>query len=1453
MKKILLNTLLAILIPSTSIFAGVCAEKLANCAPGCPTASITNVDFHITGNDPQEAVILNSITIAGNNFNTFIPMTHFQVSYAHQDHSHYVLKNGTIESYSNQGGTYTSDLNRAFGSSNLNWYHSNDGPGNRDGDYVKFYYDKLITSTGNRYIMVTERKGNNSQWIYAINSLGDQIGPLRKTGNLYRSDDKYISTNHYVATDDGPQMLKAVVWPLTAFRSEGIKIAGFAVEQRPKESRNHTDAGDGKLLLFIKEGSLACNILAVNDNYTTPLGVGDKTPSVLVNDDADGEQAVNANIHNNIAITNYDGLPSGTTISTDGKITIAPGTATGTYRPRYRICLAKDYDYCDTAIVTLRVQNKPKANNDSSNTEQGLSVLIDVLANDTHTDPLEIPTLNILSSTAAVHGITSIDRKGTASVLDDEILYTPNFGYHGADSFSYTIEDSIGQKSTAIVNITIKQAPDTTIGDATIVEGGNLVFRFSLNYGYGADIVYTLGITDNTTEPADYNNSTPLTVTIPAHALYANFTLPTIDDPVDEIDSENFTLRIISTNSDIGDTSDTGTGYILDNDFSPEAQDDYVVTDQGLAVDIYALANDTHPTVWEKITIVDAEHGTNGRTSIDDKGTPEPSDDVIVYTPNPGFVGTDSFEYTDRDIQGNEDTAMVYVTIEKAPDVFIDDDTVVEGIDLGFKVRLSRPYKADIKLDFLATNNTTDNNDHKAETAPMFVIIKNGTLGGTFFLPTIDDPVDEIDSENLTLSIIRASTEIGDITDTAIGYILDNDKSPIAVNDSEKTDQGLPVNVKVLKNDSHPTPGEKIKIVSSTAGTNGTTAIDDKGTVNTEDDEIIYTPNYTFSGVDTFQYTIEDLQGNQDIATVTIKIRQAPSILIADAKIPEGGLLTFFVTVSHPYGADIDLDLGYLNNTTDDLDHVGNEKPLKITIPKGKLLVKFRLRTIDDLLVEEPAENLTLSMTGVTPSFLPISDTAIGYILDNDFSPRAYDDYVPGINGEETLVCVLRNDLDGSSKIDKSTLRIVDNESNVSSLVVAGEGSWNINFESGCITFTPEEDYIGDPTPIDYYVEDKGTNPATATVVINYPPLAVPDELIASVNDIVTINVLENDRETNTSIDTGSVKLIDKNGHEQLEVYIDGKGTFSVNDEGTVSFTPDLNFDGEAVIPYTFKEVNGDVSNKAEISILYPILRDDLLLSKYIGGNKDSFDIINNDSKNIYDISLIGKVTNIKVSSNLVKLQKQTYKVKENNDSKVIDSNNTEIITNLTIASEGTWSLDGSIITFTPNKEFYGDPTPIKYTAKLKGYQINPAKITIIYKKTVPLALDNLGIPVTNFDKLVLNVLDNDDFGGHGAGKKLMFWVKPKHGRVLINTKGTPYNPKDDVLIYKANSVDYVGTDEFLYTITDARGQTSTARVTLNVACSSSQPEDSVGISKYLWLLLPLFIVLGNRRKQISE
>ncbi|MCR9296584.1 MAG: dockerin type I domain-containing protein, partial [bacterium] len=66
------------------------------------------------------------------------------------------------------------------------------------------------------------------------------------------------------------------------------------------------------------------------------------------------------------------------------------------------------------------------------------------------------------------------------------------------------------------------------------------------------------------------------------------------------------------------------------------------------------------------ITLVAASSGQFGSTIIDNRGTSNPADDRILYTPNGGFNGADQFVYTIQDARGIQSSATVTVRVGNA-------------------------------------------------------------------------------------------------------------------------------------------------------------------------------------------------------------------------------------------------------------------------------------------------------------------------------------------------------------------------------------------------------------------------------------------------------------------------------------------------------------------------------------------------------------------------------------------------------------------------------------------------------------------------------------------------------------------------------------------------------------------------------------------------------------------
>jgi len=94
----------------------------------------------------------------------------------------------------------------------------------------------------------------------------------------------------------------------------------------------------------------------------------------------------------------------------------------------------------------------PVAQADTATTAPGQPVTVNVLANDSDPDG---NTLSVTAATPGQHGSTTRNPDGT-------ITYTPQAGFTGTDTFSYTVGDGKGGTATATVTVTVASVPAST-------------------------------------------------------------------------------------------------------------------------------------------------------------------------------------------------------------------------------------------------------------------------------------------------------------------------------------------------------------------------------------------------------------------------------------------------------------------------------------------------------------------------------------------------------------------------------------------------------------------------------------------------------------------------------------------------------------------------------------------------------------------------------------------------------------------------------------------------------------------------------------------------------------------------------------------------------------------------------------------------------------------------------
>ncbi len=489
----------------------------------------------------------------------------------------------------------------------------------------------------------------------------------------------------------------------------------------------------------------------------------------------------------------------------------------------------------------------PIAFNDSITTS-GIPTTIGVLTNDT--DPNGDP-LTITGTTDSMNGMVTNDPGPTSSPTDDVVIYTPNPGFSGTDSFTYTISDGMGGLDTATVTVTVGGNPPDAIDDTAATTSGTPAM---------------IGVLTNDTDP----NGDPLTITGTTDGMNGMVTTdpgPT-SSPTDDVviytpnpgfsGTDSFTYTI----SDGMGGLDTATVTVTVGGNPPDAIDDTAATTSGTPATIGVLSNDTDPN-GDPLTITGTTDGMNGMVTTDPGPTSSPTDDVVIYTPNPGFSGTDSFTYTISDGMGGTDTATVTVTVGGNPPDAIDDTAATTSGTPATIGVLSND--TDPNGDPLTITGTTDGMNGMVTTDPgptssptddVVIYTPNAGFTGT-------------DSFTYTISDGMGGTDTATVTVTVDAEV---NQPPNAIDDMASTMVNTPVSIAVLSNDMDPNPGDTIAISNLGTPGNGTIAIGPCPATSPTDDVIVYTPNNGFMGADTFTYTISDGMGGFDTAPVTVAV-----------------------------------------------------------------------------------------------------------------------------------------------------------------------------------------------------------------------------------------------------------------------------------------------------------------------------------------------------------------------------------------------------------------------------------------------------------------------------------------------------------------------------------------------------------------------------------------------------
>ena len=131
-------------------------------------------------------------------------------------------------------------------------------------------------------------------------------------------------------------------------------------------------------------------------------------------------------------------------------------------------------------------------------------------------------------------------------------------------------------------------------------------------------------------------------------------------------------------------------------------------------------------------------------------------------------------------------------------------------------------------------------------------------------------------------------------------------------------------------------------------------------------------------------------------------------------------------------------------------------------------------------------------------------------------------------------------------------------EGGVTSVTVPGQGTYTVNPETGQVTFTPEPDFVGQATPITVIRRDvNGKELKIQYIPTVYGQVKTQD---------TTSTGYPGEKQTGTPVFEGDVDLTIPATFEngQTELTVPGEGTYVLNPDGSVTFTPEAGFVGRA-------------------------------------------------------------------------------------------------------------------------------------------------------------------------------------------------------------------------------------------------------------------------------------------------
>ncbi len=691
-----------------------------------------------------------------------------------------------------------------------------------------------------------------------------------------------------------------------------------------------------------------------------------------------------------------------------------------------------------SAPQTFIISVKPVGVTDNINTLVNTPVTTDVKAN----DGASATNATVLAGNGA-HGTTTVDGSG-------KVTYTPNAGYTGTDSYTYTLTTADGVVSDP-VTVSVSIYPTVVLSGPALVNenAGTINYTVTLTGTPGttlaSPVTVVTAITPNSSNAADYN-FTGSTITFPAGAVVGaasgtiTFPVTIVDDNLLE-NTEDYTITIGSITGPASLGNASVTTAITDNDNASVAINNVTVAENvngGVATFTVTLTGAVQNSFTVNFATADGTAiqpgdytATTGTVTFPAGSASGATQTFTVPVINDNITEiSETFTVTLSGITG-----LTTIATATGTATITDNDPATVSISATpgsydeaagtatFTVTLNNAVQNAFTVDYATANGTA--------TAGLDYTAKNGTLTfpagsvagaiQTFTVSITNDNVVE-PAETFTATLSNPTGGLVTIaTATATATITDNDTSVASITAGTSGNENGPVNGTFTVNLSNPSATDTqvtyslggtavegsdydaiaTKIITIPAGqTSATITIPVKTDALVEGTETIIanllSTNSSLVNVTTVPADKTASINILDNNTATVSISATPTSINEAA-----GIATFTVTLNSAVQNAFDVTYATTNGTAvAGLDYTATSGTLNFpaNAAAGTTLT-FNVPINNDNLVE-PAETFNGTLTGVTGGLVSIATaSATVTIADND---AAVASIAAGINGNET-------------------------------------------------------------------------------------------------------------------------------------------------------------------------------------------------------------------------------------------------------------------------------------------------------------------------------------------------------------------------------------------------------------------------------------------------------------------